>query len=309
MGQNIIYFPKLLLADYCCTLGGLLAMYYGISLCSIMVDFLKYMARKIFTYFKLNIIFKFLENIIKIILFLSMMFQLIDIINDYIYSNNKLIVTFDERLYIPGIQFTLSGIFDHKTRKTYDKYDMYDLFVSKIDYLFIHVLKVGDGYLSFQLFVDDEIFYFDTFLFYLRTNYKTLETIIVIDTDVLNNMNLTKIEKMRFIFNRIDYDSVSLIFYNNLYKEYLFNRIIKPFKKYTFKLQPSFYSKNDVNLIQHETVFPSSRHRDFIEDCLKNKYQDGFHSCIPYYFGFNYIKVDPSKYGWGRILFGGMRYN
>ena len=292
--ERIIYSPKLTLFDYCSTLGGLLSMYYGMSIYFITYYLFKLLSRNLSRFLTLpfKTVFKIIGFITNFILFSLMFYQLYDLTDEFINNNNKLLVKFSERIYIPTISF----IFENPTysNNIILGEQLFEVLI-KHPKSFMKIIKPSMNYASLQIFSHDKIINFPKEYKYLRVEHEYIRIFTLFDSDELNILNLSRVDKIRLTLNRFDYDFIKLQFVTVFDTKNENSLGLKSNRKYILKLDPIFYIREEMNCLKIQGNFHELRRQKCIENCISNGFTM-FNNCIPFFNLRTYIKMVKNYY-------------
>ena len=116
---NLLFKPKLTIVQFCSHLGGLISMYFGLSMINLAIIILRKLLRIRFVNIIKIIISIIFDYIIKLIFYLIMLYQLIVIIQSYRESNTQIKIGFTTENKLNKITLAFEPLIDIKRNNEY----------------------------------------------------------------------------------------------------------------------------------------------------------------------------------------------
>ena len=322
----LIYKPKLNIQQLCSNFGGLISMYFGLSMINIaIITCSKILYIKWIKLIKIMIVIIF-KYIMKILFYMMMVYQLIIIIQSFIEENRQIQISFTNEIKMNKIALCIESIIDFRRNDEYfpkfkyqyyftkfntKRYSLvhdhiYNIFLHNLT-LFIYITRLFDRKIECNMEFENNI--------QLDCGEIILSTILDIGNKFQlyynipadNIINSTKHLELKQISIKIflqKYDkytdfktSFSIYFHNSIFLSYLPNEqhfiTVYSYNINNFIVEPTYYRR-----LTHfgrqcdprdKSLFDDSLTDDCIMNCFRKRSINNF-NCIPFRKNFGFIR-------------------
>ena len=322
---NLVYEPKMTMVTMFSNLGGLISMYFGLSMIDLGIIaydiFIKFITRK---FIKLTL--AILKNSLKILIYFIMMFQLYIILITYFGSNTIIKINFNTNYKFSKIALSSEPILDIESNDKYfpefkenyesmhdinDKhrlinFHLYNIFLQNLT-TFVYITRLFDRKIECSIELGNNIL-LDcgeiklSKIIFSSTMYLLYE---IPSENMINITRLNNFNRLSIKFFQPNYNTYSniiqtfyTIFHNSIFTSYLpgefhsrtlYNDIVIN----NFIVEPTYYRKLTYFGRQCNPrvrpLFDDSLTDDCIMDCVRKRSIDDL-NCIPFKFNFGFIR-------------------
>ena len=321
---NLLYKSKLNKVQLCSNIGGLISMYFGLS----MIDMIIIMSTKIL-YIRMVIMIKIIISIvfnylIKTMFYIMMLYQLIMIIQTYIENNKEIKISFSNEIKFdkfalviePLIDFLRNEKFYPEFKENYnnlkyaqEKYHyihnhIYNIFLKNLT-SFVFITRLFDRKIECMMEFDNNIQLDCGPIILSKINFEvnSIKLYYNIPADhLINSTHLFNLKQISIILRNYDKyinftNAIYIKFYNSIFLSYLPNEqnFIFLYSNFmnTIIVEPTYYRR-----LTHfgrqcdprdKSLFDDSLTDDCIMDCFQKRSIDAF-NCIPFKRTFGFIR-------------------